>query len=101
MSGQNRLHLRQVWVVWQPHQDHIHAIYIGLRYQRQLLFQSLLTVNGQHLQTVLTEKGLTARLGINDTQALMSQYSRASAPYSAPVRTAVANPAAHLKSLLT
>jgi hypothetical protein len=33
-----------------------------------------LTVDGQHLQTVLAEKGLTARLGIYDTQALVSQY---------------------------
>jgi hypothetical protein len=60
-----------------------------------------LTVYGQHLQTILAEKGLTARLRVHNTQTLVSQYGRASTPDSAPVRTAVTNPATHFQCLLS
>jgi hypothetical protein len=56
-----------------------------------------LTVNGQHLQTVLAEKGLTSRLRVHNTQTLVSQYGRTAAPYTAPVRTTVTDPAAHFQ----
>jgi hypothetical protein len=60
-----------------------------------------LTVNGQHLQTVLTEQRLTARLGINYTQTLMSQDGRATAPDTAPVGTAMTYPTTHFQCLLS
>ena len=60
-----------------------------------------LSVDSQHQCLVWREEGLTAALRVDNTQAFMSQNRASSAPYSAPVGSAVPDTAAHLQSLLT
>ena len=65
----------------------------------ELLMVVDLAVHGQNQLSVRRNQGLSTRLRIHDTQAFVAQHGAASAPYTAPVRSAVTELATHLQGL--
>ena len=66
-----------------------------------LLVVVYLAVHRQHLLPVRGNQRLAARLRVHDAQALVGQHGAAAAPDAAPVRSAMADLAAHLQGLAT
>ena len=59
------------------------------------------TIHGQNQFPVRGKQRLTARFRVHDAQPFVRQHGAPAAPDTAPIRTAMTDPAAHLQGLLT